>query len=181
MTTIRRRALAGMTAAVIALPLGAFVLPGTAGAATLPASTARMLQHMVAEEKLAHDVYVELAATSGARQFSRIAQSETQHQTAVRQLLTRYGIPDPTRGDAAGVFDDPELQAMHDRLVESGSASTAKAAAAGLTIERVDIADLRQAIASRPPADVAAVLDALLRGSTNHLAAFTRLEASAAR
>ena len=54
---------------------------------------------MAEEEKLAHDVYVALAARyPDLMQFARIQRSETMHLTAVRTLLTRYGIADPTTG-----------------------------------------------------------------------------------
>lgn len=99
-----------MAAAGAALIIGS-VLGGistSAQAATQPDAAA--LQYMVAEEKLAHDVYVTLGEEYGVRVFINIARSETQHQSAVATLLDRYGIKNPTLNDKVGVFDDPKLQ-----------------------------------------------------------------------
>ena len=48
------------------------------------------------EEKLAHDVYVALVDATGDARFTRIAASESRHLAAIRVLLTRYGVNDPT-------------------------------------------------------------------------------------
>lgn len=179
MTTNRaftRRLITGIAATAVALPISV-AAAGTASAADLPADTAAMLQHMVAEEKLARDVYTVLGAKFDAPTFDNIAKAEARHQSSVRTLLSRYGITDPTVGDAAGVFDDDALQALYTKLVSSGSTSVTAAAEAGITIERVDIADLDKALAANPPADVARVLGNLRRGSESHLAAFTALKA----
>ena len=52
--------------------------------------------------------------------------------------------------------------------------STTEALAAGVAIEKKDIADLNVMLKENPPADVTFVLQRLLNGSKNHLAAFTR-------
>lgn len=99
-----------MAAAGAALIIGS-VLGGistSAQAATQPDAAA--LQCMVAEEKLAHDVYVMLGEAYGVRVFINIARSDTQHQSAIATLLDRYGIINPTLNDKVGVFDDPKLQ-----------------------------------------------------------------------
>ena len=134
-----------------------------------------MLQWMVAEEKLAHDVYVALGDLYTARQFDSIANSESRHQDAMRVLLDRYDVTDPTVGDAVGEFDDPTLQKLYNDLVKQGSVSLAEAAQVGMAIEKLDIADLKEALADNPAADIEAVLNNLMAGSEKHLAAFTRL------
>ncbi len=158
------------------------LIPGLAVAAApaasaAPADLTTALQQMAAEEKLAHDVYLDLASASGLRQFARIASSESRHLAAIRAAMQRYGVADPTRDDAAGVFDDPTVQRLHDSLVASGEASLAGAAQAGISIERLDIADLQSWIAKDLPADVDRVLSNLLQGSGSHLRAFTSLQA----
>lgn len=171
--TLTRRIIAAGAGIAVAVPMG-MMLAGPASAAT-PAETAAMLQAMVAEEKLAHDVYVTLGDLYDVRTFDNIARAETKHQDAVRVLLDAYGVTDPTIGDAVGVFDDPEVQALYDSLVARGDDSLAAAAQVGITIERLDIADLRTALADDQPADVARVLENLMAGSERHLAAFTSL------
>ncbi|MDF1523021.1 MAG: DUF2202 domain-containing protein [Trueperaceae bacterium] len=167
-----RRILIGLAIAALALPASL-----VHAASTLAPETVAMLEHMVAEEKLAHDVYTALDALYDVPAFGRIASSESRHTDAVRTLLARYDLADPTEGDAAGSFDHPTFQQMYDDLVAEGSASLAAAAGVGITIEVIDIADLEDALAADPPADVAQVLSRLLAGSENHLAAFEALAA----
>lgn len=141
-------------------------------ATTDAASLSADLQYLIEEEKFAHDVYVTLGDAWDLRIFDQIAASETSHQNAVAGLLETYQIADP-RLDGVGEFSDPALQSLYDTLIAQGLASQAGAIQAGITIEQTDIADLSSRIATAP-ADVAAVLESLLRGSENHLAAFER-------
>ena len=170
-----RTMLTAMTAAALAAPMT--LATTSANAATLSPQTVQMLQYMVAEEKLAHDVYTVLGARFDVPTFDNIANAEARHQSRVKALLATYGISDPTVGDAVGEFDDADLQALYDRLVSEGKVSITAAADAGITVEKTDIADLDTALATNPPADVARVLQALRSGSERHLAAFTRLKA----
>lgn len=173
MNTIKgRRALAGLVAAAIAVA-SALVLASSAHATN--AATAELLQAMVAEEKVAHDVYVTLGDMYGVPTFDRIASSELRHQDSVRSLLDSYGVTDPTVSDAVGEFDDPVFQKMYDDMVEQGSTSLEAAAQVGIAIEELDIADLQAAIDVGQPADIERVFTNLLNGSQRHLAAFTAL------
>ena len=142
---------------------------------TVDSSTlAEMLTFIVQEEKLAHDLYVQLASTSGAQQFANIVNSESTHISLVQGLLVSYNIVDPTVGLAEGEFVDQDLQALYDSLLASGSVDRAGAIAAGIAVEEKDIADIEVMLASDLPSDVASVLERLLSGSQNHLTAFLR-------
>jgi hypothetical protein len=142
---------------------------------TVDTSTlAEMLTFIVQEEKLAHDLYVQLASTSGAVQFQNVLNSESTHISLVQGLLTTYNIVDPTVGLAEGEFVNQDLQALYDSLLASGSVDRAGAIAAGIAVEEKDIADIEVMLASDLPSDVASVLERLLSGSQNHLAAFLR-------
>ena len=173
--TSHRRWIAVLAAAVIAVTF----LP-VARAATPSADLEADLIHMVTEEKLAHDVYLALDALYDVPEFANVAASEAQHVEAVRTLLSRYDVEDPTVGDAAGVFDDPAFQALYDDLVAQGSQSLEAAAAVGVAIEELDIEDLDAALGRTELADVQRVLTNLRRGSEHHLAAFSTLQTSAA-
>jgi len=168
----------------VLVALAVLVLAGSAATALaatpLAPATVEVLEHMVTEEKLAHDVYVTLGERYDVATFDRIAVSEARHTDAVRALLERYGVDDPTAGDAVGVFDDPAFQGLYDDLVAQGEPSLAAAAGVGIFIEELDIADLRRAIEQDHPADVVRVLANLLRGSEHHLAAFRALAADPA-
>ena len=142
---------------------------------TVDTSTlAEMLTFIFQEEKLAHDLYVQLASTSGAVQFQNVLNSESTHISLVQGLLTTYNIVDPTVGLAEGEFVNQDLQALYDSLLASGSVDRAGAIAAGIAVEEKDIADIEVMLASELPSDVASVLERLLSGSQNHLAAFQR-------
>ena len=139
---------------------------------TLTDAQKTALAGMAEEEKLAHDVYLALAASSGDARFTRIASSEARHLDAVRVLLDRYDVTDPTGGKADGTFASSSVQALYDTLVAQGKASPAAALQVGVTIEKTDIADLATAGTGVTAADVTTVYQRLSPASQHHLAAF---------
>lgn len=163
-------------AGIAALALAAGVAPSVA--ATIPARPTAaqklQLQYLVEEEKLARDVYAYLAANVTSQKFSNILKSEQTHMDNISALLKKYNFFNPTTTRAAGVFRDPELQALYNQLTGEGSASVAAAFAVGVKIEELDIADLQKMMINPAPADMAAAMALLLKGSQNHLAAFQR-------
>ena len=171
---MRRPAL--LTATALALVAVAVALPGIGAGATtgLDARERATLLSMREEEKLAHDVYVALAKTSGDARFTNIAASELRHEQALERQLALFGIADPTDGLGVGVFATEAFQRLYEQLVAKGSVSTAAALAVGVEIERLDIADLARAIAETDEPSLDRAYAALKAGSTNHLAAFTR-------
>jgi hypothetical protein len=132
------------------------------------------LRYMREEERLARDVYTALFAEWQLPVFNNIAAAEQAHMDAVKALLDRYGLSDPAAGKAPGVFTDPALQALYDDLIVQGSASVEAAIAAGVLIEKTDIADLKDSLSQTTHADIGLVYNNLLRASNNHLAAFER-------
>lgn len=144
----------------------------TAPMGTLTAAQRTELAAMAEEEKVAHDLYVALAAKyPAAPQFANIAKAEVQHLTAVRTVMTRYGIADPTAGFADGKFKSAAFQTLYNDLL-AGATDTAKALAAGIAVEKADIADLKAAMTGLTAPDVQQVYTNLLRGSERHLVAF---------
>ena len=135
----------------------------------------RALTYMREEEKLARDVYTALYAEWGITEFSTIADSENRHMASVERLLDRYDLPDPVAVDTPGVFENDELQAAYEQLVAQGTVSAEEAFQVGVTIEQLDIADLQELIDQTSHTDISRVMQNLLRGSQNHLAAFTAL------
>lgn len=140
-------------------------------AASLSQAEIDGLLWMREEEKLARDVYNALYATWGLSVFQSIAQSEQTHMDAVKGLLDRYGLADPAAAEP-GVFTNPELQALYDRLVAQGRESVVAALQVGAAIEEIDILDLQKQLTLVAAADVQQVYTNLLRGSENHLRAF---------
>lgn len=149
-------------------------VPAAIPGATISQDVAAKLQYLVAEEKLARDVYKLAASLYGDRVFTNISSSESKHMAEVQLLLTRYQVEDPTRGDAAGKFDNPDLQALYNKLAAQVKEGRTQAYQAGVTIEETDIADLDKALAVSAPADVTTILNNLRAGSQRHLAAFQR-------
>ncbi|WP_329532008.1 DUF2202 domain-containing protein [Streptomyces sp. NBC_01450] len=144
----------------------------TAPSGTLSAAQKTTLARMAQEEKLAHDLYTVFAARYDAHVFDRIAAAETHHLDAVRTLLDRYDVSDPTTGKAAGDFTDTTVQATYDRLLKQGTASVDGALKAGLTFETEDIAALTKARSGLDAPDVEQVYANLLAASRMHQAAF---------
>ncbi len=127
--------------------------------------------YMREEEKLARDVYLYLYEKWGLQIFQNIARSEQQHMDMVKTLIDRYGLEDPAKD--RGVFTNPDLQALYDELIQKGSQSPEEALKVGALIEEVDIKDLKEWLSKVDNADITQVYENLMRGSRNHLRAFT--------
>lgn len=136
-------------------------------------STERQLLYLIEEEKLAHDVYTKMYELYGARVFGNILNSESTHQASVLVLLNARDIKDP-RSDEVGIFKDQELQALYNELITKGEKSAQDAYEVGVIIEEKDIKDISDQLETAKDADVITTLEALRRGSENHLRAFNR-------
>lgn len=128
--------------------------------------------YMREEEKLAHDVYVMMYDQWGYPIFANIASAEQTHSEAVLQLMAQYGLSDPAANNAAGVFENAELQALYYQLVAQGSQSLVDALLVGGLIEETDILDLQTGMAQTDNPEIQFVFQNLLAGSSNHLQAF---------
>jgi hypothetical protein len=163
-------------AVVMTAGLIAGIAPAEAASAPTRPTTAQklQLQYLVEEEKLARDVYTYLAENVTSQKFSNIAKSEQTHMDNISALLKKYNYFNPTLNRPAGVYRDQELQALYNELIAKGSVGVAEAFAVGVAIEELDIADIKKMMTNPAPADVKLAWDLLLKGSINHLAAFSR-------
>jgi len=132
-----------------------------------------MLNYLIEEEKLAHDVYTVMYEKYGARVFGNILQSESTHQSRVLTLLEARSMPDP-RTSELGKFNSKELQELYDKLIAQGNRSAEEAYKVGVAIEEKDIADITRQLATATDSDVVSTLEALRSASENHLRAFNR-------
>lgn len=132
------------------------------------------LLYMVEEEKLARDVYQALNAKWNHRTFTNISKSEQQHMDELKALFPKYGLADPTTGKKPGEFTNIKLQGLYAELVQKGSKSLSDALAVGVEVEKLDIADSEKAISHTTQSDINLVYKNLLKGSKNHLEAFSR-------
>ncbi len=140
-------------------------------AAAITATDAANILFIKQEEKLARDVYQAMYAKWGHTTFKNIAAAEQQHMDAMDGLIARYGLSDTTPAEQ-GKFTFPELQALYDELVTSGSQSLEQALQAGVLIELTDIADLQEALNATKEMPIRRVLTNLQNASRNHLSAF---------
>jgi hypothetical protein len=131
------------------------------------------LFYMREEEKLARDVYLALYDLWGLAIFQNIANSEQSHTDAVKVLLDAYDLEDPVAGNDPGEFDNEDLQALYDQLISLGSQSLSDALKVGAAIEEIDILDIEAYLAQTDNADIRRVYENLMKGSRNHLRAFT--------
>jgi hypothetical protein len=139
---------------------------------TLSDAEVEGLLYMREEEKLARDVYLTLYEKWEMPIFQNIGSSEQTHMDAVKTLLDRYGLEDPAASRDVGIFVNPTLQGLYDRLIEEGDQSLAEALRVGAAIEEIDILDLEESIAETDKADVRLVYENLMKGSRNHLRSF---------
>lgn len=129
------------------------------------------LKWMREEEKLARDVYLALYAKWRISVFNNIASSEQSHMDGLLLLLNKYAIPDPA-SPVAGVFNNPDLQALYYQLIEKGNSSLTNAYETGATIEDLDLLDLKNAQLVNDNEDIRLVYESLMKGSRNHLRSF---------
>ena len=132
------------------------------------------LTHMAEEEKLARDVYNVLYDIYEIPAFANIAKAEQRHMDAVISLLDKYGLENPATL-AAGQFNNADLQDLYDDLISSGQENEEDALLVGMTIEDVDIYDLRYELTLVDNEDISTVFGNLLKGSENHMRAFASL------
>ncbi len=144
----------------------------SAATGTLTATQKSALVSLASEEKLAHDVYTRLAQKFPTlRQFAMISNSEAKHMSTMDALLARYGLTDPSKGLAVGVFATADRQQQYQDLVAK-AVDTTSALGVGVAIEKLDIADIASITSSVTAPDVLQVLSMLDRASDMHLSAF---------
>ena len=144
----------------------------TAPNGTLTVDQKTLLAKQAEEEKLAHDLYAAFAARYDVRIFDQIANAEVNHLSAIRMLLDRYGVTDPTEGKNAGQFASADVKTAYDRQLVQGTVSQRAALQVGVMVEKAQIAALRKAAQGVKAADVKHVYDRLIATSQLHLAAF---------
>jgi hypothetical protein len=148
---------------------GTLEATGTGG---LTAAEADGLRFMREEEKLAHDLYIELYEIWGLPIFNNIAQAEATHTASVKALLDKFGIEDSVEGNPPGVFEDEALQALYDQLLAEGSISVEEALRVAALVEEVDIQDLEIRSEGTFEPTIRNVYANLTKGSRNHLRSF---------
>ncbi len=141
-------------------------------AQTLSSSEKSGLLKMREEEKLARDVYIALYKKWNLPIYKNISHAEQRHMDAVKALLKKYNIKDPVANLAPGVFKDPSVQKLYNKLVAEGKTSIVSALKVGATIEDLDISDLQKELKNTDNQDIKVLYQNLLKGSRNHMRGF---------
>lgn len=137
------------------------------------------LLFMREEEELARDLYLDIFAAKDNRlnTFKNISDNaETQHAEAIRVLLEKYGIEDPSTGEH-NTYTSAELQALYNQLLNIALGSDDLAALrVGALVEETDIEDINTELAqvSVEHQDIITTYENLLCGSRNHLRSFVK-------
>jgi len=159
--------------ALLAVPLWA---KGPGDPSTSPLLTdieAADILYLYEEEKLAHDIYVEMYNLYGAYIFNNISESEQRHMESVAKLIAKYELDDSSLIMGPGVFNNNIIQDEYDRLLTKGMQNLKSALEVGVEIEEMDIADIERMLKETAKENMIRVLSHLLNGSYNHLDAFT--------
>jgi hypothetical protein len=146
----------------------------TAAKGTLTEAQQTTLVSMAQREKLAQDLYTAFAGKYDAVIFDHLAAGAGRHLTAIRTLLQRYGLTDPTAGRPAGQFSDPAVRATYTTLLARGQAGQEAALGVGQQVERTAIADLQAALTGLTAPDAKQVYTHLLAASQRHLTMVSR-------
>jgi hypothetical protein len=126
------------------------------------------------EEKLARDTYLFFKEKYNHRAFDNISSSEQRHMDALAGLLDNFGHVTENPVREMGKFSNPRFQALYDSLTVQGSSSLSDAFRMGALIEEMDILDIQRELAQHVRnVDVKFTYEQLMRGSRNHLRAFT--------
>lgn len=174
--TLHMRTRTIVVTGIAGVALAALALPAAVNAATADTTTGltnAQLTEMREEERMARDLYTQLAKTSGSQIFTRIAASEQRHLDAVERLMTSQGMDADAAGSTVGTYAVPDLQKAYDGWLAEGRASDVAAYTVGTELEKQDIADL-EALDPKPGTTAERVVEALLNASEHHLAAFTK-------
>lgn len=171
--TTTARAVAGAVAGAALLGFGVPTAVQAVGSDPSTGLSNTQLTQMREEERMARDLYTQLAASSGEAIFTRIAGAEQRHLDAVERLMTSQGMNPEAAGSTVGRYADVDLQSAYTGWLASGSASDHAAYEVGVALEKRDIADLK-AVPAAPGTPAFGVVAMLLAGSEHHLAAFTK-------
>jgi hypothetical protein len=146
---------------------------GGAAQGTLTESQKQTLAQQAEKEKLSHDVYVAYFESTGDYRFERVAASEEQHLQALRMLMNRYDVTDPTEGLDEGEFRSDSVDEAYDAYLGEGD-GLAAALKAAQEIEEEDIAGLDKAAKALEAPDAEQVYEHLTVASQHHLEVFSR-------
>lgn len=133
------------------------------------------LLFMWEEEKMARDVYLNLAQTWQLPIFANTARAEQKHMDLMYTFIETYGFAGQIPEDVPDAFVNPDLSTLFTDSVTKGELSLIDALEVGATIEDKDLFDLYNLIEYETDnKHIELVAYNLARASRNHLRAFGR-------
>jgi hypothetical protein len=147
----------------------------TAPSGSLSAAQKATLAAVAEQQQLAHDLYQAFATRYDNMMFDHLADAATYQLDAVRTLLTRYGIADPTASRNAGSFSDPAAQATYNRLLAQGQAGYNDALHAAGSLQAAHTTTLTGDLTALSAPDVRQVYTRLLANAEMYQAMFAQL------
>jgi len=130
------------------------------------------LKYLYEEERLANDVYTQLAKKWKSRIFVQIAKSEKRHYTYLLDRLEKHHIPIPK--NEVSFYNSGQLNDRYDEFLHVGMRSYEEALQAAAQFEEYDIVDLQNALALTDKRDLQLVYRYLISGAKIHLAVLYR-------
>ena len=76
--------------------------------------------YLFEEEKLAHDVYVEMYNLYGSYIFIKISESEQRHIDSLAKLISKYELDYTVLSNDPGIFSNEVIQKEYARLLDKG-------------------------------------------------------------
>jgi hypothetical protein len=156
--------LAALEAALDDLPMG-----------QLSESEAEAIYYLREVEKLARDVFLVLDERWDVEGLRCVAEGEDTHTEAIKALIDRYRLWDPSSVTWDGYYNNEELLALYRQFKRQGERSLVDAIKVGVMVEEISILDLREYRAETDDEDLQMVYENLLRASRNHLRVFCAL------
>jgi len=112
-----------------------------------------LLSGLAEHTKLSHDLLA--AFTDRYEVFpAQLVGARTRELSAIRLLLGRYGVPDPTAGLPAGKFLRSDMQFRYDRLLGEGMRDRISALAVGTRLADTTVTILDEALRHLDAPDV---------------------------
>jgi len=130
------------------------------------------LRYLYEEERLANDVYNQLAKKWNSRVFAQIATSENRHYTYLLDFLEKYQESIPK--NEVGFYNSMELNSIYDNFITNGFKSYKDALLVAAQFEEYDIVDLQEAMEMTDKQELKKVYVYLEEGSKRHLRALYR-------
>ncbi len=122
------------------------------------------------EKKLYHDVYFTLFTYWNIPVFNRLASSEEYQTQSVKQMLSKYNLPDNTNDLEIGKFTDSKYADLYNQYVNQGKKSLKDAYITAASMEEKQIQQLDSNLTKVDNDDITIVLKNIRRVDAHHLA-----------